>query len=78
MAMEVTVCMGSSCFSKGSNKLVEILEKYENDKTLDIEISMRGCLCKNRCDNGPVVIINDNEYTNIDENSIIDILKQNL
>lgn len=78
MKLEIIVCMGSSCFSKGANKIVSIIEQYQNDETFDINIDMKGALCQGCCENGPLIIVDGQKYENVNEQTIIDILKQNL
>lgn len=69
--VKVEVCVGSSCFSKGSGEIVKILEKIDNHINMDI----RGCLCQGKCQVGPIVIINGKEYSKVSKEGIITILK---
>lgn len=78
MSLEITICMGSSCFSKGADRLVSIIEEYQNDETLDIDIDMKGALCQGCCENGPLVIVDGKKYESVNEQTVIDIIKQNL
>ncbi len=71
--LKIEICVGSSCFSKGSTEIVETLEKISNDTDVDLEL--RGCLCRGKCKKGPVVIINEKEYFEVSSISIINILK---
>ena len=77
--LTVTVCMGSSCFSKGSKKIVETIERLQEEHIDDkkFNINLSGCLCQNECLDGPVVIINGQKFKNVSEISIIKILKEN-
>jgi NADH:ubiquinone oxidoreductase subunit E len=73
--VKVQICMGSSCFSKGSNKIVVALEQFiEKNEFENIAISLIGCLCLNKCTKGPMVIINEKEYSDVNDNSIVSIL----
>lgn len=61
--MEIEVCMGSSCYSRGSNEIIATLEKVIEDNTFKhVNIDIKGCLCRNKCMNGPIAIINGKEY----------------
>lgn len=75
--IQIKVCMGSSCFSRGNNKTVEVIEKFieENKDKIPIEIELYGTLCMNECAKGPVVIINGKEYFGVTPESIIDLLR---
>lgn len=75
----VTVCMGSSCFSQGSNEIVSVIEGYiEDQDDSGIELKLRGCLCKARCTDGPIVEIGGKEYSKVCGDSVIDILKEHI
>ena len=78
MPLDITICMGSSCFSKGANKIVSMIEQYQKDETVDIDIDMKGALCQGCCENGPLIIVDGRKYENVNEQTVIDILKQNL
>jgi len=70
----IEICMGSSCHSKGSFKIVRTLEKYI-EKSNNAEIKLTGCLCQGNCSKGPFVRIQNKEYTEVSSTSIISILK---
>jgi NADH:ubiquinone oxidoreductase subunit E len=73
---KIEVCLGSSCYTKGSTKLVKIIENYIEEKKLNAEFELRGCLCKGKCMNGPVVIIDGKEYVGVTEDKILKILEE--
>ncbi len=73
--IKIQICMGSSCFSKGSNKIVIALEQFiEQSASENVAISLIGCLCLNKCTKGPMVIINEKEYASVTDSSILNIL----
>ena len=53
----VAVCMGSSCFSRGNNRNIELLKSFLDDHGLTAEVRIRGHLCENECRLGPNVEI---------------------
>ena len=75
MTTEIKVCMGSACFAKGNQENLEFIKQYVEENNLDSKISITGSLCKNKCDIGPRIIINDKEYTNVNAESLEEILK---
>lgn len=75
---KITVCMGSSCFSKGNKEIAQRIINYINQNGLDNEIQVQGCLCRGFCKEGPVVEIKGKTYTNITESSIESILRDAL
>ena len=75
MTTEIKVCMGSACFAKGNQENLEYIKQYIEERNLESKISITGSLCKNKCDVGPRIIINDKEYTNVNKKKLEEILK---
>ena len=73
----ITICMGSSCYSRGNNKNYEIIKNFLKENSLEAEIIFKGTLCSNSCSKGPIIIIGDKEYTNVKPVLINDILSEN-
>lgn len=59
--MEIKICIGSSCHLKGSEKIVELLQKKIAENNLDAEISLAGSFCTGQCNRIGVTVIVDNE-----------------
>jgi len=70
---EIEICLGSSCHSRGSQKIALILKEYAKENE---NISLKGCLCKGKCSIGPNVVINTKDYSNVNEYGILDILNE--
>ncbi len=69
-AMVITVCMGSSCFSRGNNRNLEVVRQYLVDCTEAIEVKLTGHLCENQCRNGPHLLIDGRAYQQVDAASV--------
>ena len=76
--LDITVCMGSSCFARGNEKNLAFIESYIQEHELEAEINLAGSLCEGRCAKGPNIIVNGIEYNNVDETKIQKILENNL
>ena len=74
MTTEIKICMGSACFAKGNQDNLEYIKKYLKENNLDSKITVIGALCENKCSEGPRIIVNEKEYTNIDKEKIKEIL----
>lgn len=48
----IEICVGSSCFVKGSNELVEMLKKYLEDHHLEDQVQLKGAFCMGQCAKG--------------------------
>ncbi len=71
---EIIICLGSSCFSRGNDKILEIIKQYIQLHSLKKEVDFKGHLCMEECKNGPVVKINGEMHKNLNQESIIEIL----
>jgi NADH:ubiquinone oxidoreductase subunit E len=75
MVKEIKVCMGSACFAKGNLENLEYIREYIDDNNLDSEIMIVGALCENKCSDGPRIIVDGVEYTNITKEKITELLR---
>ncbi len=75
MTTEIKVCMGSACFAKGNLDNLEYIKKYVEENGLEANITIVGALCENKCSEGPRIIINDKEYTNVTQEQIFEVLE---
>lgn len=74
----ITICMGSSCFSRGNKQVLHIIKEYLAEKGLAAHIMFKGSHCMKTCEHGPIVQINDNMYQQVDPSKIADILDKAL
>ena len=61
--MIVQICVGSSCYLKGSEKLVELFQKTIQENKLDNEIILTGRFCSNKCNRLGVTITIDDDIS---------------
>lgn len=73
---EITVCLGSSCFSRGNREILEIIKIYLKEHHLENEVFFHGDLCTGHCENGPILKINDQIFQNVSTDNIDEILSQ--
>ena len=48
----IEICVGSSCFVKGSNELVEKLKKDLEENHLEDKVQLKGAFCMGQCAKG--------------------------
>lgn len=75
---KLIICLGSSCYSRGNQYVLELVKQYIKDHKLKDKIDFRGQLCTGNCSHGPILKINDTVFENVDTNSIIKILDQHI
>ena len=75
---KITICIGSSCFSRGNERNVEVVQKFleENNLKEEIDVELEGSLCKGRCADGPIILVDDKVYTKVDSGVMLDIMKK--
>ncbi len=78
MSKTVTICMGSSCFCRGNEENLKIIEEYIEEKGIGAEVKLIGKRCEQLCDKGPVIYIDDTLYTQVDKTKLLDILNKDL
>ncbi len=55
--IEITLCMGSSCFARGNNRVLAGLEEMIRRNGWTEAVSLAGSRCSNRCGDGPNLTI---------------------
>ena len=64
--MEIAICMGSSCFSRGNNRNIEAVQEFLKTHPLPPAVSLAGHLCEGKCQLGPNVTIGAKMYHGVD------------
>ena len=72
--IEMTICLGSSCFSRGSGKTLQVINDYIEKNQLEEKIDFRGELCSGNCKDGPNLKIAGKLYNQVDSESVTAIL----
>lgn len=72
----IIICMGSSCFSRGNNRNIEVIQESLARMTLGGKVELTGHLCEGLCRQGPNVSINGEMYHEVCPSVIIGLLKQ--
>ena len=64
--IEIRVCVGTSCYLKGSQDILHHLGHYIADKGLQDRVQVKATFCFEKCDQGPTVKIGDEVITHCD------------
>lgn len=76
----ISICLGTACYVKGADKILEALEKKLGIKcgecTRDGLFSLDSCRCVGACGLAPVMMIDEDVYGRMTEDQIDDILKK--
>lgn len=64
--MIVQICVGSSCHIKGSQQIIELLQKTIAENGLENDITLAGSFCTGRCNRyGVTITVDDDIYPSI-------------
>lgn len=72
----IEICLGSSCFSRGSGKTLQTIQKYLKDNILENDVVLKGNHCFNDCSKGPVMKIGGTLHEQVNSENILDILEE--
>lgn len=74
-----SVCMGTACYVKGANDVLEALKDElkidDGETTSDGVFSIQATRCLGDCAAAPVVMVNDASYGHIDTSSIRELVR---
>ncbi len=74
----INVCLGTACFVKGADKILEEFKRYlnigEEETTPDSKFSLGGLRCVGTCSMAPVVMVNERIYGHVTNSRVPDIL----
>ncbi len=70
----ITICLGSSCYRRGNQTILEVIKNYLAEHALGDVVEFKGQLCTGKCTEGPNLSIDDTNYSGLDINSIGKVL----
>ena len=71
---EITICLGSSCFSKGSKEVMKTIKSWLKNHDMEETVFFHGDLCMGKCEKGPMLVVNDKVFSEIKEDMVDEIL----
>lgn len=76
----ISVCMGTACYVKGADKVLDTIKKHLNvgvgETTGDRLFTLQEARCLGACGIAPVIMIDDKIYGELDAKKTIEILNQ--
>jgi len=76
--IEMQICLGSSCFSRGNKDVVNFIREYLRKNHLDDRVIFKGARCMGLCSNGPNLNINGVTIEGVTISKIEGILEKEL
>ena len=75
----IQICVGSSCHLKGSQDIVELLQKAVEDYHLEDEVVLTGSFCIGKCNRvGVTVQVNDDVHVGVTKENFREFFKTNI
>jgi NADH:ubiquinone oxidoreductase subunit E len=74
--IEMQICLGSSCFSRGNKDVVIFIKEYLKKNHLDDKVIFKGARCMGHCSNGPNLHINGTILEGVTISKIESILEK--
>ncbi len=76
----VKVCMGTACHLKGSNQIMEVIDRElgltTSHTTEDKKFTIEGVNCLGACAMAPVVVVGEDYYGHMRPSKIMDVLNK--
>ena len=76
MKRKIVICMGSSCFARGNEENLRVIEDFLKSNNLQAEVLLSGRCCAGICSEGPNIIIDETTYSHVSKEALIDILNR--
>jgi NADH:ubiquinone oxidoreductase subunit E len=76
--IEMHICLGSSCFSRGNKEVVNFIREYLRKNHLDDKVIFKGARCMGLCSKGPNLNINEVIIEGVTISKIEGILEKEL
>lgn len=77
--MIVSICVGSSCHIKGSQKIVELMKNEVEKNNIGDVVTLCGTFCQGKCNNqGVTVQIDDTVHTGVTEANFENFFKDQI
>lgn len=74
----INVCLGTACFVKGSDKVMEELKRYllinAGESTKDMKYTLGSLRCVGACSLAPLVTVNDKVFADVTAKVVPDII----
>ena len=77
--MDIYICVGSSCYLKGSQDIVALLQKDIGEHNLQDKINLLGTLCIGKCNRvGVSIKVNEEIHFGITKDNYQEFFNQNI
>jgi len=72
----LTICLGSSCFSRGNGRNLPRIQQFLRDEELEPSLQLLGARCEGHCQHGPILRLEDELIENVQPERLDDVLRR--
>lgn len=76
--LSIKICFGTSCFIRGSQKLMKQLAEYVKANDLRDKVEIKATFCHENCQKGPVITIDDVMIEKATIDKVLELLEEKL
>jgi NADH:ubiquinone oxidoreductase subunit E len=73
--IEITICLGSSCFSRKNRDVVSAVQEFLVAKNYSSQVTLKGGHCFGKCSVGPVMIVDEQVFSDITPQKAVAIIE---
>ncbi len=77
-ALDVSVCVGTGCYVRGAQTLLNTLIRRVEEMGLENDVAIRAAFCTETCDKGPNVRVGENQLTGATVEASLEAIQQQL
>jgi len=74
--LQIKVCVGTSCYLRGARDVLRRLSEEIDRLGVEATVDLQGAFCLERCDRGPNVVINGQEFNHVREEDVPHLLSR--
>jgi NADH:ubiquinone oxidoreductase subunit E len=74
--MEIRVCIGSSCYLKGSREVINELNQLIKENNLNSMVSLKGSFCMGKCSVDGVTVSCDDKFYFVEPDDVDDFFEK--
>lgn len=74
--LTVQVCVGSSCFLRGSKNVIAKIKQLVSQYQLDAEVILKGSFCHEKCTGGVTIMVGEKLFTGVRPEDIQDLFEK--
>ncbi|MGI6354578.1 MAG: (2Fe-2S) ferredoxin domain-containing protein [Lentisphaerae bacterium] len=76
--LKIIICMGSSCFARGNEDNLRLIEDYIQEHQLSERVELSGRSCAKQCAEGPNISIDGVPYNRLSKEQLLKLLREKL